>query len=357
MKKLYFLLPCIAVPAAIFLMGYHTGSPGGRTGSPGDSGNTCTGCHTGNATTTFGWITTNVPASGFVGGQTYTLTATGTHNGVVRFGFELTVEDSQGNKVGSLQITDPTRTKLINGNHAVTHTANGITPNGNSNSWSVNWTAPTNVLGNIGIYAAFNAANGNGNTSGDVIYKSVIFISPYTPPPPALASIIPDQADQGESFQATITGTNTNFTGSPAVSMSYSQNSGEVINATSVTVITATELQAQFTIPFQASPGLWELHVNTLTLSDAFTVNLLSGIDDLADNNPKIYPNPASQRIYVENANQAKILVFDSGGQFLMNQEITADNQSIDISSFSRGLYFIRIRIDGVERIEKLIIN
>lgn len=271
MKRLYFLLPVLAVPIVLLLMSYHTGSPGGRTGSPGDNGNTCTGCHTGTANTTFGWITTNVPTSGFVGGQTYTITATGTHTGVVLFGFELTVEDAQGNKVGTLQLTDPVRTKFTNGGDAVTHTEDGITPTGNTNSWSMNWVAPTGVSGNIGIYAAFNAANGNGNNSGDVIYKSSIFISPYTPPP-ALTSINPDEADQGESFQATIIGSNTNFTGSPSVSLRYSQNPAEIINASSVTVVSGTQLLAQFSIPMSASLGLWDLHVNALQLEDAFTV-------------------------------------------------------------------------------------
>jgi hypothetical protein len=271
MRKLYYFLPVAVVPAMLLLVSYHTGSPGGRTGSPGDNGNTCTGCHTGTANNAFGWITTNVPATGYVGGQTYTITATGTHTGVVLFGFELTVEDSQGNKVGTLQLTDPVRTKFINGGDAVTHTDQGITPSGNSNTWSVNWVAPTGVQGNVGIYAAFNAANGNGNTSGDVIYKSSIFISPYSPPP-ALASISPDEAEQGDSFLATITGTNTNFTGSPSVSMTYSLNPGEVINGTSVTVISPTVITAQFSLPFSASTGLWDVHVNALVLEDGFTV-------------------------------------------------------------------------------------
>jgi len=89
---------------------------------------------------------------------------------------------------------------------------------------------------------------------------------------PLLISISPNQATQGDSFMATITGSNTNFTGSPAVSLTYSANPGEVITATSVTVISSTILHAQFTIPSNASTGLWTLHVNTLTLVNSFTV-------------------------------------------------------------------------------------
>ena len=234
-------------------MSNSTGSPGGRTGSVGDNGNTCTGCHVGTANTVSGWITTNVPPEGYTPGQTYTITATGTHPGVVKFGFELTVENSQGAKVGTLQLTEPTRTKFTNNNKAVTHTAAGNVPTGSTNTWTMNWVAPSGVSGNVGIYAAFNAANGNGNNTGDVIYKSSTFISLYTPPA-VLVSIVPNQAEQGDTFLATITGSNTNFSGNPSVSMSYSQNGFETINASAVSVVSPTILQATFSIPGSSSP-------------------------------------------------------------------------------------------------------
>ncbi len=271
MKKLYPFLFALATPVILLLMSYSSGSPGGRTGSPGDGGNTCTQCHGGTATNMMGWITSNVPASGYVPGQTYTFTATGTHSGVQLFGFELTVETANGTKIGTLIITDPDRTQLTNGGDAVTHTSDGTGPSGNSNSWSVNWTAPASAQGQIGIYAAFNAANGNGNTSGDVIYKSSLFINPFSPPP-TLVSIVPDEAEQGDNFLATITGSNTTFSGSPSVSLSFSGNPLEVINASNVNVISATVIQAQFSIPGSASTGLWDVHVNTLVLEDGFTV-------------------------------------------------------------------------------------
>lgn len=356
MKKYYFFLPVIAIPVMLILMSYHTGSPGARTGSPGDNGNTCTGCHTGTANTAFAWITTNVPSSGYVAGQTYTITATGTHQGVVRFGFELTVEDSQGNKVGTLQITDATRTKLTNNGKAVTHTAQGITPTGNSNSWSMNWIAPTGVQGNIGIYAAFNAANGNGNTTGDVIYKSSAFIAPYTPPP-TLVSILPAAANQGESLQVTITGTNTNFTGSPSVSLEFSQDPGEIISASSVTVVSTTVLRAQFAIPPLASPGLWDLQVNDLVLPEGFTVNLLSGILEPAIATAKVYPNPATDRIFIEGARGTEVRIYNIVGEEVFRQVEVSEKQSFDISYLKSGIYIVQLDLSGKKRTEKLIVN
>jgi len=155
-----------------------TGSPGGKTGSPGDNSVRCTQCHSSSVTNSQGWITHDIPASGYTPGTTYTITATGTHNGVVKFGFELTAENSSNVKTGTFIITNSTQTKLVNDNNAVTHTAQGTTPSGNTKSWSVNWTAPPASAGTVKFYAAFNAANGNGGTSGDKIYLSNTSVTP-----------------------------------------------------------------------------------------------------------------------------------------------------------------------------------
>ena len=347
----------ILTPAVIFLlMSNSNGSIGGKSGSIGDAGHTCTDCHSGSATPIAGWITTNVPPEGYTPGQTYTITATGTHSGVVKFGFELTVENSLGSKVGTLQIAEPARTKLTNNNHAVTHTSAGNVPSGNTNTWTMNWVAPSNISGNIGIYAAFNAANGNGNTSGDVIYKSSTFISMFTPPA-VLVSIDPSVGNQGDSIQVTITGTNTSFDGTESVSLSFVSNGFEIINAESVTAENSTTLHAQFFLPSDASVGLWDLHVDALKLASAFTVNLVTGIGTLSDNGVNLYPNPATSFFYLENVIDADVHVYDSKGSRVIAQKIIDDKQAIDVSSLEHGLYLVKIQSGGMVRVGKLLVN
>jgi len=356
MKKYYPFLLVLAIPVILILQANSSGSPGGKTGSIGDNGTTCTQCHNGSATTVANWITTNIPFQGYTAGQTYTITATGTHAGVVKFGFELTVEDSQGNKVGTLMLTEPARTKFTNSSQAVTHTAAGNVPIGNSNTWTMNWVAPSGVDGSIGIYAAFNAANGTGNTSGDVIYKSSRFIAEYIPTP-LLISIDPGEAAQGDSFTATITGTNTNFNAFSTVSLSFSENPFEIINSSNVNVISSTVLEAQFALQSTSSAGLWDVHVDDLLLENAFTVLLVSGI---AGNNidvVKVYPNPASQRFYLENADGSEVSVFNSKGEMLVMQKINSEKQEINISQFTSGMYLVRIRANETTRVEKLLVN
>jgi len=180
MKKFYYILSVFAIPVLLIIQGYSSGSPGGKTGSPGDSFSTCTQCHGGTATSVSGWIAADIPGNEWIPGQTYTITATGMHTGVVRFGFEITAENAAGEKVGTFTLTEPTRTRFTSGNTSVTHTLAGTTPTGNNNAWTVNWTAPTTDEGEISFFAAFNAANGNGNTTGDVIYKTSLSVEQST---------------------------------------------------------------------------------------------------------------------------------------------------------------------------------
>jgi hypothetical protein len=271
MRRLYKFLPIVILPAIFIFYANSAGSPGGKTGSPGDSNATCTQCHSGTASTVSGWITTNIPSEGYTPGGSYVITATGTHSGVVKFGFELTAETSAGVKIGTFTISEPTRTQLVNINKAVTHTQAGNVPTGNTNTWTMNWNAPASNVGQIRFYAAFNAANGNGNNTGDVIYKSNLFVDPFIPA--ALLSVVPNSANQGSNPTLTITGQSTDWNGSnPTVSLRNVATPAEIISASSVTVNSNTQLQVNFNIPISASPGFWDVVVDDLELSSAFSV-------------------------------------------------------------------------------------
>lgn len=275
MNKLYKIFAVlVGLPIALLLYANSNGSAGGFTGSPGDSNQTCTSCHTGTPVNQSGWITSTIPAQGYTPGQTYQITVSGTHTGVVRFGFELTAENSSGQKVGSFTITESTRTKLVNQNKAVTHLFTGTTPSGNSNSWNVNWTAPATDIGQITFYAALNAANGNGDPSGDVIYRTTLGVNASAPA--ALLGVLPNQADQGSTPTLTITGQNTSWVGTtPNVRLRKSGTTNVFIESASVSVTSNTQLQANFNIAPTAAPGGYDVLVNDLVLANAFTVNQL----------------------------------------------------------------------------------
>jgi hypothetical protein len=178
MKKFYKYLTVLIVPFSLVFFSYPTGSPGGKTGSPGDGGVTCHECHASfDVIEATDWITTNIPTAGYIAGETYEITATGIFEGVVNFGFELTAEDSEGNKQGVFTLIDEERTQYTNSNSAVTHTEDGNNPTGDTNTWTMEWTAPTDGVGDITFYAAFNAGNGADGTSGDQIFTAQMTVN------------------------------------------------------------------------------------------------------------------------------------------------------------------------------------
>ena len=153
-----------------------SGSPGGMTGSPAD-GASCTTCHyagVGNS----GFIESNIPLTGYIPNQTYTLTLTINQPGINKFGFEITSEeDNFGSaKTGTFLLTNSNETKFVNNNNSVTHKASGTSGNGGK-TWEIDWQAPNSGTGTVNFYAAFIAANSDGQNSGDTWHSSNISIT------------------------------------------------------------------------------------------------------------------------------------------------------------------------------------
>jgi hypothetical protein len=151
------------------------GAPTAKTGSPGDGSN-CTGCHVGTATTSAGLITSNVPLTGYIPGTTYTIIATIAVTGINKYGFEISPQSTTGVKKGTLVITNPTETILTGSGKYITHKSTGTAGTG-TKTWSFNWTAPVAGSGNLKLYGAFVAANGNGANTGDQVFLSSLAVS------------------------------------------------------------------------------------------------------------------------------------------------------------------------------------
>jgi len=145
-----------------------TGSPGNYTGSPGDGYFDCTECHGPGANFSLvPTITSNIPVTGYVLGQSYTINVSTSSLGASGWGFELTAENAGGTKVGVYNLTGATGSpKIITSGGSVTHT------NKTFSSWSFNWTAPLVDEGDLTFYASVLAANGSGSSGDQVVTTS-----------------------------------------------------------------------------------------------------------------------------------------------------------------------------------------
>ncbi|MEP7264633.1 MAG: choice-of-anchor V domain-containing protein [Bacteroidota bacterium] len=156
-----------------------TGAPAMVSGSPYD-GQTCakSSCHTGNAViATPGIITSTIPASGYVSGYTYTISATLTQTGNSCWGFEISPQSATGTLMGTPVITNTTTTQIKSTKY-ITHKLAGIT-GANTKTWNFDWVAPAAGTGNVTFYGAFNYCNGNGSKTGDFIHTSSTTVNEF----------------------------------------------------------------------------------------------------------------------------------------------------------------------------------
>ncbi len=352
MKKAYSFLIVLAMPVTLLLFSYVSGSPGGKTGSPGDNGNTCTECHGGTAQSQFMWISSTIPAEGFTPGETYQITATGTHPGVVKFGFELTAENNMGAKTGIFTITDATRTKLANGGHSVTHKSAGVTPAGNTNSWTMDWTAPE--AGPVTFYAAFNAANGNGNTGGDIIYTSSLMVNELVLNP-VITGVDPAHAPLAFTGDLAVMGMDTQWeSGVSEVRFAFHDDPMEMFSASTIVVESNTLLTVSVTIPDNIPVGSYDVYVDDLMLANGFVVDQLDAIQntELAEG-VTIFPNPTADFLQVKAPLGSKLTLVDMQGRVLRTVNVEQETTRLNVMDFPAGYYFMNIRLDGNQATKK----
>lgn len=179
----------------------------------------CTSCHPGTLQTS-GTNYNNISFNGnFTGGgyipdSTYTLTLSYTHSGKSKFGYQLTCLDDNNGMAGSFAtLTGNNKSSMVSGTvgggvrQYMRHTSAGTVGTGGSASWSFSWTAPSNNVGDVTIYAVVNSTNSSG-TGGDIIIAREFDISPSTLLPVATAGVTNATVCQGAL--ANFTGSATN---------------------------------------------------------------------------------------------------------------------------------------------------
>ncbi|MFM8951362.1 MAG: choice-of-anchor V domain-containing protein [Bacteroidota bacterium] len=152
----------------------------GRVGSPGETTCNTSGCHTGNALNAPGGsITISAPTLvnwQYFPGAVYPISVTISRAGCPIYGVGFEALLSSGANAGTLTAGTGTTIKIANilGNSRtnVVHTLNGGASTTGSKTFTFNWTAPAAGTGTVTFYAAGNATNGSGSTSGDFIYTT-----------------------------------------------------------------------------------------------------------------------------------------------------------------------------------------
>lgn len=159
-----------------FSKNYHTlnqaGSPGGRTGAPGDG--VCTQCHSGTVQSGSGFnnvtlLNAGTPVTEYETSTTYQVQVSMATNNA-KNGFEIVALNPNNTVAGTWTITDATHTKTITsgGKSRVTHKLAGTS----LTDWTFNWTSPATNVGTVTFYLATNQTNSSSSDDGDIIRTS-----------------------------------------------------------------------------------------------------------------------------------------------------------------------------------------
>lgn len=183
----------MAFVGAIFtiemVFGHSSQPQASKTGAPGE--NNCTQCHSGTLNSGTGGVSLvfNGGVNQYVQGTTYPITVTVTDATHPRFGFQVTaLSGGTGPTRGTFVVINSTNTSAQSANVGGNpRTYMGHKNANTNNTWTFNWTAPTNISSPITFYVCGNATNNAGNTSGDKVYTSTVTITMAPPPAPVAA--------------------------------------------------------------------------------------------------------------------------------------------------------------------------
>lgn len=83
------------------------------------------------------------------------------------------------------------------------------------------------------------------------------------------------------------------------------------------------------------------VYFDDILIDDNPFLTSLKGIENAST--LKVYPNPATNNIYIENASNSTVQLYNVLGQQVLEQNITNNHQIISLSSCKRGIYLMKI--------------
>lgn len=160
------LIATAVIPASLLLMSNWDGPEAKSSGSPLENGKTCTQCHGGTANSGSGNLTISTDAT-YMTGMTHTISVSINEEMSSKFGFQAIAVDENDMAVGTFTAGTGQEVYSEDGADYIQHS----TPS-STGQFTFDWKAPDSDVGDITIYVAGNASDGDNKTDGDLIYAS-----------------------------------------------------------------------------------------------------------------------------------------------------------------------------------------
>jgi uncharacterized protein (TIGR03437 family) len=317
------------------MYGFSTGPPAQRTGAAVDGGNNCTLCHRTFAPANSGTGRVFITAGGYTPGVKQNILVTLQDPDAMRWGFQMTarLRSDETKAAGTFTVAAPLRVRCEDGSDApcnggkefIEHTQ-PATQLGtrNQGSFTVEWTPPAQDAGEIILYAAGNAANGDGTPNGDHIYTTSFVLRPActSTQKPAVNGVT-----DAASYRSAVSASSLmSIFGGPFVGtdFSYSAYTSDLVSGkwpTSLGCI-AVEIGGQRAPLFFVSKGQINAQVPPLTSSGAVDVTVIL--------------NPGAPNEIRSTAGKVQVATY-SPGLFQMDSKhilaINASNQNALVSA------------------------
>jgi hypothetical protein len=103
--------------------------------------------------------------------------------------------------------------------------------------------------------------------------------------------------------------------------------------------------------------GAFGINTPTYFCLDNLELTVPAGIGNQKTSVAKVYPNPATDRLFVELNDQSirSVRVFDATGRLLMQQENSGNRLQFDLNNLTPGVYFLRMEGAAGEAVQQFI--
>jgi hypothetical protein len=301
------------------------------------------GCHTYSINTTIGM--TGIPASGYANGQTYTMFLTVGNNAKFKAGFNLSVSTGTLGAGAGMALVTPTELK---------HTAPLMMNNGNA-IWSFTWTAPASGTTPVTFYAAGNAVDTSGTSSGDAFNTAQFnYTAELLSTAPIIANVITTGVTD-TSFTATADVNPGNAATAPYIEYGLTTNYGSTTGMSPAILNGATPLPTNVTIT-GLTPGasyhyrIKASNANGTVYSPDKLVVLTStpnAINTISIKELSVYPNPVHDVLYINgllNEQIVNINVFNMQGVLMPTPWYANKPNSLQVSTLMPGNYLLQVQ-------------
>lgn len=325
----------------------------GNTGAPGESGGQCNGCHGGTA---FGVTTTDIsltpigggsPITSYNGGETYDMVVTVNHTmgTPAGFGFQMTALSSGDTDVANFSnFSSNTKLSLafnVGNRRYAEHSMRSAT-----NTFTMQWTAPSTGTGDVTFYHIGNSVNGGG-TNGDSGGAGMMTVLSEAALSVALTSFEVRRKNKTAllSWQTTSETNNAYFNiehsldgrtfeslakvegaGTSANTEYYSYQHKEIVEGTNYYRLKQTDIDGTYQ------------YSNIITLEQK-------------DTEVTIYPNPVQDILNIDSTEELlvkEIQIFNSQGQLISTVRGSLSN--LRVGDLQSGLYLLSIELqDGTQ--------